>query len=216
MRPRISIARLLALVVFFAVGLAALRSPSNLGANALVTLTLAALVVAVINVMYSRGRVRAFWAGFLIAGGTYFLISTVPFLRDAIGERLVTVPLLDILYPYLVQPEPKQTPPVAWTYAGAHRVVLVSRGGFGGPPQPEPGRWAVWTEPDRDSGVGAAVGGVFLASPWPYRLIGHSLLTLVVATMGGLYARRRHDLCHTTRPTADLAASFSFDTRETA
>jgi hypothetical protein len=74
MRPRISIARLLGLIVAFGVALAALRSPSNLWANALVTLTLAALVVAVINVVYSRARVRAFWVGFLIAGAAYFLL----------------------------------------------------------------------------------------------------------------------------------------------
>ena len=54
MKPRISIALMLVLIVAFAVALAALRSPSNLWANVLVTLTLAALVVSVINVIYSR------------------------------------------------------------------------------------------------------------------------------------------------------------------
>lgn len=212
MRPRISIARLLGFIVAFGVGLAALRSPSNLWANVLSTAALAALVVAVINVAYSGGRVRAFWAGFLIAGGTYFLVSSAPFLRDAIGARLVTVALLDILYPHLVPPEPSR--PVARAFAGRSQVVIVSPGGFGTPPS-DPSRWAAWAEPDRGTGVGAMVGNVFLTSPEPYRLIGHSLSTLVVAVMGGLYARRRHDRSCASRPLRDVASAFSFSTHET-
>ncbi len=206
MRPRVSIRRMLALIVAFGIALAALRSPSNLGANALLTLTLAALVVSVINFVYSRARVRAFWVGFLIAGSAYFLLHWV----TPLGDRLVSVPLLDILYPHLVPPEPTQ--PVARASAGRTYAILVSRGAFGGPPPPDHGRWAVWTEPDRTSGLGAAVGSVMLSSPEPYRLIGHSLITLVVAALGGLYARHRYDGCCATRPRGDPAMSFSFDT----
>lgn len=208
MRPRVSIRRMLALIVAFAVALAALRSPSNFWANTLFTLTLAALVVSVINVVYSRARVRAFWVGFLIAGSAYFLLHWVP----PFGDRLVSVPLLDILYPHLVPPEP--TRPVARASAGRTQVILVSRGAFGGPPLPDPGRWAVWTEPDRGSGVGATIGSIYMTSPEPYQLIGHSLLTLVVAALGGLYARRRYDRCCASRPLAGSMASFSFDTRQ--
>jgi len=69
---RFSIAGLLAVIGTLGVAFAALRSPSYLWANVTFSAALAALVLAAINVAIGRGRSRAFWAGFLIAGGSYF------------------------------------------------------------------------------------------------------------------------------------------------
>jgi hypothetical protein len=49
-------------------------------------------------------------------------------------------------------------------------------------------RWTAWTEPDRSSGVGQ----VALVSPEPFRRIGHSLLTLLIGILGGVFARLRY------------------------
>jgi hypothetical protein len=73
-------------------------------------------------------------------------------------------------------------------------------GGMGGmrgvlatPPR---SRWAIWTEPERSYRGGRGqrisavwVGNVVLASPESFQRIGHSLLTLVVALIGGIVTR---------------------------
>jgi hypothetical protein len=96
--PRFSIAALLVVVAVCGVLFAALSSPSDLWAKGLFTLALGALVVAVINVLFSGGCSRAFWAGFLIAGGTYFVVSTTPGLRDHLVPQLFTELVLDQIY----------------------------------------------------------------------------------------------------------------------
>jgi hypothetical protein len=88
--PRFSIASVLAVIAIFAVALAPLRSPSYLWANVTFSLALGALVVAVINVVYVRGAGRAYWLGFLLCGGIYLAICSVPPLHDSVCPRLAT------------------------------------------------------------------------------------------------------------------------------
>src|SRR4051794_3285472 len=107
MRLRFSIARLLAVTVIFGVAFAALKSPSYLWANALWTAALASLVVAAIHMALDRGRTRAFWCGFLIAGGTYLATCSLPVIKEAMCVRLLTEPLMDLLYPQVAPPGPQ-------------------------------------------------------------------------------------------------------------
>jgi hypothetical protein len=214
MPPRSSIARLVALVALCGVAFAALRSPSQLWASALFALALGSLPVALIHVLYLRGRRRAFWAGFLICGSAYFAASLGPWFRDEFGPRMVTTALLDLLY---VQVSPPATapnngwtagtaaapPPTSgWSGANAGGPVTISGGPgmtaavlaqvvAGSPPAAPTTRWDAWTVPDRADGVGYQVGQLALASTAPFRRIGHSLLTLLIAALGGCYARYR-------------------------
>ena len=54
-------------------------------------------------------------------------------------------------------------------------------------------RWSAWTKSDRDIGVGYQIGSVSLVSSNAFRQIGHSLVTLLAAVLGGVYARSRYE-----------------------
>jgi len=62
---------------------------------------------------------------------------------------------------------------------------------FTAAPSPTTTPWAAWTEPDRSVGVGYRIGTVSLRSSEAFRQIGHSLFTLLVAVLGGTFARHR-------------------------
>lgn len=210
MRRRVHIATLVYAVVFVGVALAALRSSSQLWAGVCFTAALGSLPLAAVHLIYSRRRRRAYWAGFLLVGSTYFLATLSPWLGDEIGPRLVTLGLIDLSYPYITPPS-DVTPPQTEAMTTAIRklnaqvvyVNALNQALRGLPPRtinlnavigPSPAEfWAAWTTPDRTDGVGIQAGRIRLASTTPYRRIGQSLLTLAFAHLGGLYARRRFD-----------------------
>jgi hypothetical protein len=98
MKPfRVSIAGLMAVVLLVAVGVAALRSASDLWAGALFTLALGVLAIAALGAVSLRGRQRASWAGFAALGWGYLLLAFGPWCDTAIRPRLLTTKLLDIL-----------------------------------------------------------------------------------------------------------------------
>jgi hypothetical protein len=194
MGRRFTIAQLIAFVAVCGVAFGALRSPSYLWANALYTTAFAALLIAMINVVIGRGSSRAYWVGFLIAGGIYFVAYSVPALREPVCPHLLTEPILDLIYPYV---SPSQPPPAART-----TIALAwnsGQGGTGGssgttilaPPVAGKAGWDAWTEPDRATGVGYTIGSISLVSPESFRQVGHSLAILLFALFGGIYARHR-------------------------
>jgi hypothetical protein len=77
-RFRFSIASLLALVVFVAVGLAALQAASDVWDGGVFALTLLTLLTATLLAVHRRGRERAFWMGFTLFGSAYLVASLVP------------------------------------------------------------------------------------------------------------------------------------------
>ena len=180
MWPRVTIARLLAVILCCGAGFAALRSPSQLWASTLFAVALGSLPVAAVNAVYGRGRRRAFWVGFLVCGGSYFMATLGPWFRDEFGPRMVTTAALDLLYVEVSPPPPAPIP------------IVRSVGGVNpGERDPLGTVWEAWTVPDRGDGVGYQVGQLALASTAPFRRIGHALLTLLFGTLGGLYARHR-------------------------
>jgi hypothetical protein len=76
MRPRISIAALLAGMVPIAVGLAALANPTALWEGVVFALTLLTLFTAIVGVLYRRGAGRAFWVGFALFGWGFFVLAS--------------------------------------------------------------------------------------------------------------------------------------------
>jgi hypothetical protein len=72
MRLRISIRGLMALVLLFGIGFAAMQSGSDLCSRGAYTLTVCVLLAATIMARY-RG---AFWYGFAVAGWGYFLLGS--------------------------------------------------------------------------------------------------------------------------------------------
>lgn len=196
MRPRFTIAALVAIIASLGVGFAALRSPSQLWASTLFTLTLAALAVALVNAIYGRDRRRAFWTGFLVFGGPYALLALGPWLAEGVGSRLVTTAFLDVLYPKLIAQTPASGGGMGGMGGGMQGMgggftMSGGMGGMGGPPFTIQSRWATWTEPNGANFSPVQVGHINLLSPETYRRIGHCLFTLLFAALGGLYAGRR-------------------------
>jgi hypothetical protein len=114
---RISVASLMCLTLFIAIGAAAITSESELWCSALYTLSLAALGLAIVAAIVCRGLDRAFWLGFAVFGCGYSMMVYEP-TYDAFGwsrvrlntinggvtphPRIVTELLLDGIYQYVV------------------------------------------------------------------------------------------------------------------
>ena len=74
-RPRWSIGGMMAVVVIAAVGLAALRSPSETWAGGMLLLTCGILALAVVGAVTGRGARRTGWLGFTLFGWGYLALS---------------------------------------------------------------------------------------------------------------------------------------------
>jgi hypothetical protein len=76
MKPRISIAMLLAAMVPIAVGFAALANPTAFWEGSIFLLTMVVMFAAVLGACYRRKAERAFWLGFSLFGWGLFLVSS--------------------------------------------------------------------------------------------------------------------------------------------
>jgi hypothetical protein len=113
---RISIGRLMAFILIFSLGLAGLRNADETWANACFSLMIVAFVVAILTAIQSRGKDRAYWVGFAIAGSAYatlgFVLATIESGDGPLNPapRFVTHALFDRLEP-VIHPELKNLPP---------------------------------------------------------------------------------------------------------
>jgi hypothetical protein len=198
MKPRFSLAALLAVVGFCGIGFAALRFPSYLAASALFTLALGVLTAAGINVIYMRGDRRVFWVGFLISGGVYFTASFG--FSEQLGARLVTAALLDIVHPYVVHPRGIPFAPKVTIGPGVRGPNLLRAGSQNGITWVRgPTEWELWStlQPYRGPGFqlrpfggGVQTAQMPLVSTFePFHCVGHSVLTLFIAFLGGILTR---------------------------
>ena len=74
MKFRFSIFGLMAVVVLAAIGLAALRSPTELWASAIFTVMVGLLGYALLGTMFGRAPKRKSWAGFAVFGWVYLIL----------------------------------------------------------------------------------------------------------------------------------------------
>ena len=77
-RFRLTIAQLMAIVLYLSLGFAALRNADRLWASATFTLSIVAISTALLGALIRRGRARPAWIGFAVFGWTYLLLSTLP------------------------------------------------------------------------------------------------------------------------------------------
>ncbi len=87
---RFSIRTLMGFVLVSAVGLAALRSATELWAQMMLMTSLFAVGVAVVGASLMRGRERAWWLGFAVFAGGYLTLSVGPLVGDPFRQQLVT------------------------------------------------------------------------------------------------------------------------------
>jgi hypothetical protein len=103
---RFSIAGLMAIVLMFALSLAALRSQSAACAGGVYLLTYAVILLAIVGAVCRTGSERAWWLGFALFGIVYFQWTW------SLGFRMTTLPtttlpttmLLDLIRPDGVSP----------------------------------------------------------------------------------------------------------------
>jgi hypothetical protein len=208
-RMRVSIAGILVWVALLGVGFAALRNPSLLWSNALFSVALGTLTLAVLAAVYRRGRSRAYWVGFATCGWVYLLLALGPANESLVSPYLVTTAILDVLFEQVIPqppapgaPPPTVIPPVptasavkGQTWGGNVAVMPAVFGGFGGvAAAPFESPWHAWSTPDRELNMNPSpnLGGISVFSPEPFRRIGHSLFCLLIALLGGLVTRYFH------------------------
>jgi hypothetical protein len=185
-RFRFSIASLLGVVLFISVALAALRASTAAWDGCLLGLAFLLLLTATLLSFHRTRRKRAYWLGFALFEWTYLAAILIP----PIESKLPTTKALS----YVESKLPSQEAVSTVLYR-----MLVS-GDPGGSDSPQPvvpdltntgaSNWAYsWMF------TGAAVPGTG-SSQENFVRIGHSLLALVVAFIGGRLSRRLCDKNH--------------------
>jgi hypothetical protein len=181
-RIRFNIASLLVVILFFAVGFAALRESNDLWDSGLFTLTLGVLVISILLTVHRREARRAFWIGFALFGWSYLTVSVVP----AIESRLITTKALA----YLDSKVPGRS--VAFTLyttintgTGSNQVRNVAFSVDGR-------RLATTNQGQvkiRDLATGRLLSG-WAGTTENFVRIGHSLFAPMLGWLGGLLSRR--------------------------
>jgi hypothetical protein len=92
-RFRFTIAHVFIIVIFVAIGLAALREANELWDHLLFGATLLALATSVLLAFHGEGRRRAYWLGFALFGGVYLGASLIP----PVESRLPTTHALQFI-----------------------------------------------------------------------------------------------------------------------
>jgi hypothetical protein len=94
MMRRFSIRTLMAVIVLAAVGMAALKNAGEAWDGIILMAAMAAVGVAILAAIFSRGREQAWWIGFALFGGGYLQLAAGPWTGDAFRQRLVTTSLI--------------------------------------------------------------------------------------------------------------------------
>ena len=94
---RFSMASLMGLVFFLAVGLAALKSANAAWADLISMVVTGVLLFAILGLIYCRGNARRFWTGFAIFGWAFLLVNN-PRLEGYVGNYFPTDGLLRSLH----------------------------------------------------------------------------------------------------------------------
>jgi hypothetical protein len=90
---RFNISSILGMILFLGVGFAALRESNDYWDSGLFTLTFGVLMVSILLAVHRSEARRAFWVGFALFGWVYLALSLVP----SIEARLLTTKALGIL-----------------------------------------------------------------------------------------------------------------------
>jgi hypothetical protein len=97
-RAQFSLARLMTVVFFIALGIAALLNPTPVWASVLFLFTVALMSAAVVGAITGRGKMRMTWAGVAIFGWIYLGIVFGP-LPNGNGTTIPALPTM-LIYEY--------------------------------------------------------------------------------------------------------------------
>jgi hypothetical protein len=185
-RIRFSIRSLLVFILICGVAFAALKESTDWWERGAFSLTVASLVVSVLLAIHRGGERRAFWLGFALVGCCYLGLSLIPQVESrfissrALAElhaKLPGQPIswdASIVSPVSAVPfQPNQWIPVTATDGNGNQIL---------PSGWQPTivwRWSDW-------GLVKNWGN----SPENFVTIGHSLIALLLAWLGGILSRR--------------------------
>ena len=185
--PRFTIRSLLEVVLLVSVALAALRASTDVWDGCLLGLALLLLLTATLLAVHRTRCKRAYWLGFSLFGWVYPSASFVP----PVESRLPTTKGLADLHSKL----PRRETASEFLYR-----LLVSGDPGGLPSPPQPGVADLTSMGASDWAYSWMFTGAALPGPSGttenFVRIGHSLLALVVALIGGCLSRRLYDKDH--------------------
>jgi hypothetical protein len=197
-RIRFTIGGLLTVIFCVAVATAALRASTDLWENAVFSTTLFVLATSTLLAVHRTGGKRAFWLGFVVFGGVYLSASVMP----SIDSRLLTTQGLT----YLDSKIPDRSREVLVLTGSAITSSTASTAqAMGGSTAV---RWNVSTTPYPGSAVrlwtttGRLLGGSS-GTTENFLRIGHCVLALLFAFIGGRFSRLLH------QPTAEESPASS-------
>jgi hypothetical protein len=196
-RFRFTIASLLIVVVFLAVGFAALRESNELWDIGIFTATLGVLLVSLLLAIHRTETTRAFWLGFALFGWCYLVGTLIP----PIESRLMTTKALAYLDSKLQErPATLYTVISSGTGSGSttNQIQSIALNTLGNPlTTSSPGRVRIW-----DVATGRLVGG-WGGTTEHFVRIGHTLFAVIVGWLGGLLSRHFHARHRATFPATD-------------
>jgi hypothetical protein len=108
-RLRFTLAQLMGIVLFLALGFAALRNANDLWASLTFTVAITAIATAPLVAFTRTGRKRLVWAGFAVFGWAYVVVDLLApttiysaTFGVARGPKLMSSQLVDLLQPYIM------------------------------------------------------------------------------------------------------------------
>jgi hypothetical protein len=176
-RYSFSIRGLMSIIAIIGLALVSVRTPSRIWANAWFSLALGGVTLAIPAAVASHDERRAFWIGFAVCGGVYFLFSLAPGVDQKTSYQLLTTTILDLAAPLLID-----------------NAYLLNSYNLAVNPQLPPSMptpWQVWNLPDFQTVENKhwMIGYVNLHSPFLFLRIGHAVFCLLLACVGGEIAR---------------------------
>ena len=189
-RFRFNIASLLGVILLFGVGFAALRESTELWESGAFTLTIGVLLISILLGIHRVGKGRTFWLGFAIFGSAYLGLSLVP----SIEPRLITSKALAYLASKVPRSSRSGLAYFDFDNDGAMDLFVVNNS--------QPNSLLLKKGNDLLDNVTPAAGShttwfsnILMGSSGKtenFVRIGHALLALIVAFLGGLLSRYLH------------------------
>jgi hypothetical protein len=179
-RFRFQLGTLVILVLLIGVGFAALRESNEMWDSSIFSITLGLLLISILLAVHRTEKQRAFWLGFALSGSAYLGFSLVP----SIESRLITTKALAYLDSKMPRSVPSSDP---------FEAIEMAENSFTFPVKNANGGWEdrVVTGSTPSFLNIVAVTSLMRSSGTTENFvrIGHSLLALIVASLGGYISR---------------------------